>query len=373
MSFSRRDFSKLAGLAAAGVLAPAPLRAAAPSASGKRIGYCVVGLGRISVDHFMPGLLQSNHGKVTGLVSGSPDKAKRLATKYGVPASSIFTYEQYERMADNPAIDAVYIGLPNSMHAEYTIRAAKAGKHVLCEKPMCATVGDARAMIAACDAANRKLMIAYRCQLDPVYLKMMSLVRGGALGQLEAFESANGFNIRAGEWRLNRKLAGGGPLMDVGIYSLNAARFITGEEPQVISAYSSVIDHDGRFDTVEENVGWTMKFPSGVVASCTTSYGADMDGFVRLHGSKGQLELSPAFSYDGIHLKAKFTRPEGAKSPADVDMPTPIKDPEQFAIEADYFADCILNNKPVTVGGHEGLRDMELMSQIYQAAGVTMG
>ncbi len=372
MPLSRRDFSKLAGLATASALVPSALHArtqgdsAAPGA-GKPVGYCIVGLGRISVDHFMPGLLQSKHGRVTGLVSGTPDKAQALAAKYNVPSSSVYSYAQYDKIRDNPLIDAVYIGLPNSMHAEYTIRAAKAGKHVLCEKPMASTVADSRAMIAACAAAQKKLMIAYRCQLEPVNLKAISLIRSGALGQVQAIESANGFNIQPGEWRLNRKLAGGGPLMDVGIYSLNASRYLTGEEPQVLSAYSSVIDHDGRFNEVEENVGWTMRFPSGIVASCNTTYGADMDGYYKVHGSKGMIELSPAFGYEGVHMTG-FTG-SGAQKQS-IDMPEPIKDPQQFTTQADYFADCIRNNKPVKMSGEEGLRDMELMMQIYRAAGI---
>ena len=368
MTMSRRGFTGMAGLAAAGAMLPRGLQGQSAS---KPVGYCVVGLGRISVDHFMPGVLQSRHSKITGLVTGHVDeKARPLAAKYGIPESSIYTYEQYDRMRDNPAIDAVYIGLPNSQHAEFTIRAAKAGKHVLCEKPMATSIADSQAMIAACSAANKKLMIAYRCQLEPVNLHAIDLIRSGAIGQVQAIESAHGFNIPAGEWRLNRKLAGGGPLMDVGIYSLNASRYLTGEEPQVLSAYSSVIDKDGRFTEVEENVGWTMRFPSGIVASCNTTYGADMDGYVRVHGSKGMLELFPAFGYEGIHLSGFTGEGTGKKS---IDMPEPIKDPQQFTNQADYFADCIRNDKPVKMDGAEGLRDMELMAQVYRSAGIRMG
>ncbi len=183
---------------------------------------------------------------------------------------------------------------------------------------------------------------------------------------MQAIESANGFNIPAGEWRLDRKLAGGGPLMDTGIYSLNACRYLTGEEPQVLSAYSSVIDKDGRFNEVEENVGWTMRFPSGIVASCNTTYGASMDGFARIHGSKGYLELSPAFGYQGIHLT-------GMADKQPIDLPEPIHDPQQFTIQADYFAECIRLDRPVKPDGAEGLRDMQLMAQIYRAAGLRMG
>jgi predicted dehydrogenase len=386
MPLSRRDFTRLSGLAAAASLlssqAPAANAAtgtapdaavntpAQSSAAGKPIGYCIVGLGRISVDHFMPGLLTSQHGKVTALVSGHSDKANKLAAQYNVPLSSVYTYEQYDKIRDNPAIDAVYIGLPNSMHAEYTIRAARAGKHVLCEKPMSTTVADARNMIAACASAKKKLMIAYRCQLEAVNLKAVALIRDGAIGKVQAIESANGFNIQKGEWRLDKVLGGGGPMMDVGIYSLNAARYLTGEEPQVLSAYSSVIDHDGRFDQVEENLGWTMRFPSGIITSCNTSYGAQMDGYYKVHGSKGMIELSPAFGYQGIHMTGFYTDSNGQRH--QLDMPEPIKDPQQFTIEGDYFSDCILNDKPVKMSGEEGLRDMELILQIYRSAGVQM-
>ena len=190
--------------------------------------------------------------------------------------------------------------MPNTLSAPQTLT-----KHVLCEKPMATTVKDSQAMIDACKAANKKLMIAYRCQYEPTNLRAVQLIRDGKLGTIQAIESANGFTEHAGEWRLNRKLAGGGPLMDVGIYSLNACRYLTREEPAHIEGYASVIDHDGRFKEVEENVSWTMKFPSGVVASCNTTYGAEMPGFFRVHGSKGMIHMEPAFAYQGLHLKAK--------------------------------------------------------------------
>src|SRR6201996_4357243 len=172
---TRKEFSRLAMAGAATHLAR-PLMA---QTSDKKIGYCVIGLGRISMDHFMPGTLQSKHSKITGLVSGHPEKAKEQAAKYGVPENSIYTYETMDQMKNNPAIDAVYVALPNSMHAEYTIRSAKAGKHVLCEKPMATTVADARAMIQACKDANKKLMIAYRCHYEPINQRARQLIRDG--------------------------------------------------------------------------------------------------------------------------------------------------------------------------------------------------
>ena len=359
MTLTRREFSRLAGLAAASSLLPA----ASAQAGQRRIGWCVIALGRISMGHFMPGVKLSQTGKIVALVSGHRDKAEKQAAIYGISPNAIYSYENMDAIRDNKEIDAVYVALPNSMHAEYTIRSAKAGKHVLCEKPMASSVADAKAMIDACKAANRKLMIAYRCQFDPEHLKAIETIRTGQIGQVQAIESAFGFNIGP-DWRLDRKLAGGGPLMDVGIYCLNASRYLTGEEPDDIKANSSVIDHDGRFSSVEENVSWTMKFPSGIVAACNTTYGASMNGYFRVHGGKGVIDMENAFSYDGMRLTAQIGRDQK------IDEVSPIREPMEFTRQADHFADCIWNDKTPKTPGEEGLRDIELMSQIYQAAGL---
>jgi predicted dehydrogenase len=187
------------------------------------------------------------------------------------------------------------------------------------------------------------------------------------LGTVQAIESAFGFVEKAGEWRLNRKLAGGGPLMDVGIYCLNACRYLTGEEPSKVEGYCSTINKDGRFTEVEENVGWTMRFPSGIVASCNTTYGGQMEGYYRVHGSNGSLHVEPAFSYERLRLRAQI------KGEPPIDEPNPAKDPSQFMAEADYFAQCVLNNKEPRTNGEEGLRDMQLISEIYKSCGLKMG
>ncbi len=368
MPISRREFSRLAGAGLASQILPRLRSQQTPAAaSGRTIGYAMVGLGVISMQHFMPGLKDAKLSRLTGLVSGHRDKADQQAAQYGVPASAIYNYENFDSIRDNKAIDAVYIALPNSMHAEYTIRAAKAGKHVLCEKPMATSVDDCKAMIAACRDNHVKLLIAYRCQLEPTNLRAIQLIRDGKLGTIQTIESTNGFNIRPNQWRLNKKLAGGGPLMDVGIYSLNACRYLTGEEPQAISAYSSVIDKDGRFEEVEENVGWTIQFPSGVIANCTTTYGANMSGSYWVNGSKGVMYVENAFPYQGQHLTAHIN----GEPP--IDEPNPARDPSQFTREADYFSECILENKEPKMNGEEGLRDMTLVAQIYKQAGVPFG
>src|SRR3954449_1602962 len=226
MLWNRRDFAKLGAMGLAARYSTM-MDAEAPR---KKIGYAVIGLGRIA-GHFMPGARLTTNSQITGLVSGHPDKAGRIEAEYGIAKQSIYSYENFDEIAHNPAIDAVYVALPNSMHAEYTIRAAKAGKHVFCEKPMATSVKDSEAMVEACRSAGKKLMIAYRCQYEPTNLRAIQLIRDGKLGKIQAIESANGFNEKMGEWRLDRKLAGGGPLMDVGVYSLNACRYLTGEEP----------------------------------------------------------------------------------------------------------------------------------------------
>lgn len=360
MHLTRRDFSRLGALGLASRFAPA-LNAQAPA---RKTGYAVIGLGRIA-GHFMPGTLSTTNSAITGLVSGHRDKAERIAAQYNVPATSIYNYENFDEIAHNPTIDAVYVALPNSMHAEYTIRAAKAGKHVLCEKPMCTSVADAEAMIAACKAANVKLMIAYRCHYEPTNLRAIQLIRDGRLGQVQAIDSSFGFNIAPGEWRLNKQLAGGGPLYDVGIYSLNACRYLTGEEPAQISAYAYTIDHDGRFNEVEENDSWTMRFPSGIVASCSTTYGANMAGYFKVYGSKGWLQVDQAFVYEGLHLRADL-------SGTQLDEPNPARDPSQFQAEAEHFSHCVQNNLEPQSPGEEGLRDMKYIAQIYRSAGIAV-
>ena len=360
MSINRREFAKLGTLSLAARFVP-DLNA---QTSPKKTRYAVIGLGRIA-DHFLSGAGATTNSQITALVSGHRDKAERIAAQYGVASGSIYNYENFDEIAHNPNVDAVYVALPNSMHAEYTIRAAKAGKHVLCEKPMATNVTDCERMIAACKAANVKLMIAYRCHYEPTNLKAVSMIREGLLGQVQAIESTFGFNIAPGEWRLSKALAGGGPLFDVGIYSLNACRYLTGEEPEHISAYASVIDHDGRFKEVEENVAWTMRFPSGILASCATTYGANMAGYFKVYGSKGWLQVDNAFVYEGLHLRAEY---EGKT----IDELNPARDPSHFQAEAEHFSHCVQNNLEPQSPGEEGLRDMRYITQIYRSAGITI-
>ena len=373
MNLSRREFSRLGALGVAAHLTSnlaLGLSAQTPGAdaSGK-IGYAAIGLGRIS-KLFMAGVQNSSNSKITALVSGHPEKAAMYAAQYGVPKSSIYNYENMHELKNNKEVQAVYIGLPNSMHAEYTIRSARAGKHVLCEKPMAVNVAECEAMIAACKSANVKLMIAYRLHFDPTSLRAIQLIRDGSIGKVQSIQGTYGFNCGAGEWRLDKAMAGGGPLMDVGIYCLNATRYLTGEEPLEFSAYAYSDPSDPRFKTVEQNLNWIAKFPSGIVTSCSTTYGGPMDGYFHVLGSRGWVEVKPAFNYDGRHLTAGIFKP--GQKPDLLDEPNPGKNPIDFTREADHFSQCILQNKEPQAPGEEGLRDMKYITEIYRSAGIPM-
>jgi predicted dehydrogenase len=357
----RRTFAKLSALALAASRLPS--FAQAPVPRQKPIGYAAIGLGTIS-DIFMRACAKSQTAKITALVTGHPEtKGKKYAAMYGIPESSIYTYETFDRIRDNKGVDAVYVGLPNSMHREYTVRAAQAGKHVLCEKPMAISSAECLEMIAACRKANVRLMIAYRVHYEPTHLEAQRIIQSGALGQLQAFEGAFGFDAQPNQWRLTRKFGGGGSLMDVGIYPMNEIRWLTGEEPIEFTAVATTRDHaTGRFAEVEQTLDWTMKFPSGIVAALGCSYGVNMQGFLRIHGNKGSLEIINAYSYQGAHLST-------IGGDIHANTITQGDDTLHFQIEAEHFANCIRTGAVPKTPGEEGLHDLLAIESIYKAAG----
>ncbi len=276
-SVSRRGFLKAAG---AGLAAsPLAARTAAaqlrvPDPPGPKLGWAVVGLGSLAINQILPAFAKCERAKLVAFVSGHRDKAEKLAARYGVATKNLYNYENYDSLKDNPEIDVVYVVLPNGMHAEYTIRALKAGKHVLCEKPMANTAADCEQMVEAGRVAGRKLMIAYRLHYEPFNNALIKVVRDQEFGKLRVVLADAGFPIGdPTQWRLNRKMAGGGSMMDIGIYALNAARYLTGEEPAEVHAMMDTTPNDPRFEEVEENITFQLRFPSGVLANCTSSYG----------------------------------------------------------------------------------------------------
>lgn len=326
------------------------------------LGYAIVGLGRYGLGVIIPQFANCAHSRLVAVVSGDPAKAQRVAAEHGLPARSIYSYANFDSIRDNPDVDIVYVCLPNSMHAEYTVRAAKAGKHVMCEKPMAVSVAECETMIAACKAADRKLMIGYRCHFEAYNLEAMRLARTGAAGRTRYVRSEHGFVQRnPAEWRLKRALAGGGSLMDMGIYSLQAARYMIGEEPVAVTARESTDRRDPRFTEVEDIIDWTLKFPSGAIASCQSMYSANQN-HILLMGDQGRIELEPATRYDGNHM---WTGKDGREREV---TPPPGPGATQFAGQLDHLAQCIRTGREPIVSGEEGLRDMRIVEAIYRSA-----
>jgi glucose-fructose oxidoreductase len=360
-ALSRRGFLQHAG---AGLLASHLATRAAeaqrvPDPPGPKLGWAIVGLGNLAINQILPAFARCEQSRVTALVSGHPEKARKLAARYSVPEKNIYNYENYDSLRDNPDVDVVYVVLPNSMHAEYTIRAAKAGKHVLCEKPMANAPADCQQMIDACRAAGRKLMVAYRLRYEPYNQALIKVVRDQEFGPLKVVLADAGFPIGdPTQWRLKKDMAGGGSLMDIGIYALNASRYLTGEEPTEISAMEYTTPGDPRFREVEETITFQLRFPSGVLANCTSSYGAPFNRF-RVVGTKGWAELEPALSYAGLRMRAGTGATIETRAQADID---------QFAAEMDHFSGCVMQNTDPKTPGEEGLKDLTIMMAIYQAA-----
>ena len=343
-----------------------------------RVGFAVVGLGRLTIDQILPAFAHSKYCKPVALVSGSDDgkqpngsnlaKAYRLAAQYGIKRSSCYTYANYEQLAQNPEVKVIYIVLPNSMHLEFVTRGAafagKTGKHILCEKPMATSSADCEKMIGACRAAGVKLMIAYRQQYEPMNRAIEKMVREGKLGTLRSFLATNTQNQGdPSQWRQKRSLAGGGCLPDVGIYCLNAARFLTGEEPSEVIGQVFQPSGDPRFTEVEATCNFLLRFPSGLQASCVSGYAGHRSQMLRLEGSDAWAELSPAFGYTGLKLRtAKLM--DGK----DVTMEPSIEAKDQFAAEMDHMALCVLDNFQPHTGGEEGLQDQRLIEAIYESA-----
>lgn len=329
-----------------------------PEAPQRKIGWAVVGLGQLALEEVMPAFAEARLSKPVALVSGHPDKAKKVAAAYGVNPKAIYNYDNYDKMVDDPNIEVIYIILPNSMHAEFTIRGLKAGKHVLCEKPMAINSAECEKMIAASREAKRKLMIAYRLHYEPMNRKVMELCREKKFGAIQSISSSNCQQVKAPNIRLSKKLAGG-PLGDIGIYSINATRYITGQEPTEVTAVSHQPKDDFRFREVPSGLAFTLRFPDGTLACCDCSFSSAVSRRYRVHCASGVIEMDPAFSYNGLRL---FTESKGNREELR------IREVNQFAAEMDHFSSCILNDRNPRTPGAEGLADMRIIEAIEEAA-----
>ena len=325
----------------------------------RRVGYAVVGLGRISERAVLPAFRRSRKSKLVAVVSGDGAKARRLAAKFG--ASDSYTYDLYDLCLSRPAVEAVFIATPNGAHAPYAIRAAGSGKHVLCEKPMANTAEECQRMIDAARERGVRLMIAYRKYFEPASLALRKLIHGGKLGRVKFIHSAFSFNLskRPADWHLDRMRAGGGSLMDVGVYVVNTVRWLTGLEPVEAEAYEWSAD-PARFREVEESIAFRLRFPQGLVLQATASYGAAQSSFIHVHGERGWAALDPAYAYD--EERRLFGKIGGRW------FEQKFKVIDEFVLELDYFSDCIRRRRHPEPDGEEGRRDVAVMEAIYLAA-----
>jgi len=353
--FSRRNFIRT-GSIGLGALALEPVLSSSgfPVPAKKKLGVALVGLGSYSSGQLGPALRHTKDCYLAGIVTGTPSKAIDWAKRYDIPEKNIYNYQSFGEIANNPDIDIVYIVLPVFMHKEYTIKAAQAGKHVICEKPMALNAKECKEMIAACKKANRLLSIGYRLHFEPHNLEVMRLGQQHILGNIKHIDTGNGFTYRGdpNAWRLKKAMAGGGGLMDMGIYSIQGARYSTGLEPIAVKATQQKLRPD-FFKEVDETVFWELEFPGKLITTGKSSYNNDWS-YLKVEAEMGNFELGPAYGYGGIDGSVNGT---------------PMKFPQivQQAAQMDDFAKCIILNKSSRVPGEEGLKDMKVVDAIYRS------
>jgi predicted dehydrogenase len=334
-------------------------RTSPPSRSARngsrKVRYAVVGQGYISQIAVLPAFEHARrNSELTALVSDDSEKLRKLGKKYGV--GRLFSYEQYDQCLDE--VDAVYIALPNSMHREYTEAAARAGVHVLCEKPMAVTEEDCQAMIDAAREAKVKLMIAYRLHFEATNLSVVEMVRSSKIGEPRLFSSVFTMQVEEDNIRL-RKDTGGGTLYDIGIYCINAARYLFRDEPVEVFAFSAR-GSDPRFTEVDEMTSASMRFPGDRLASFTTSFGASDVSAYQIVGTKGDVRVDPAYDYAE---ELKITTSIGGKK-----RERTFSRRDQFAPELLHFSDCVLTGRDPQPGGREGLADVRIIRALYESA-----
>lgn len=358
---SRRNFLYQSGLAGLGMtfFSSADLLPGSsskpttmPDKNGK-LGIALVGLGNYATGQLAPALLQTEHCYLAGIVTGTPSKIPAWKEKYNIPDENIYNYDNYDRIKDNKNIDIIYVALPNSMHAEYTIRGFGAGKHVICEKPMAITVEDCDKMLAAQQKAGKKLSIGYRLHFDPFNLEMARLGTQKVFGNLKKISGAFGFKAEAGQWRLSKQYAGGGPLMDLGIYVVQGMCYTSGMNPIAVTAVEGEKTDPVRFKEVEQSLSWEFEFPSGLKGEGSATYDA-LTNFLKAEAEQGNFELRPAYNYG---------RQRGYTPNGDMQL-TPVN---QQAKQMDAFALSIKNNQPSIVPGEMGRRDVKYLQAIYEA------
>ena len=353
---NRRKFIKQVALQSGALMMASPLMTY--NQAEKPLGVALVGLGNYSPNQLAPALLQTKKCKLTGIVTGTPEKADKWSTQYAIPKKNIYNYQNFDAIKDNPDIDIVYVVLPNSMHAEYTIRAARAGKHVICEKPMALNTAECQAMIKACSEAGVQLSIGYRLYFEPHHLEMRRLGKEKIYGKVKMIESSLGFSMANPKvWRLNKALGGGGAIMDLGVYCIQGARRTIDELPNAVTAQGFILDKT-VFKDIYEGMTFQMEFPGGTISNSTTTYSSYVD---RLHATSGYqwFGLSPCYNATGAYGQYF----DGEIKPLKLITPA-----YQQIYQMDNFADCIRNNRKSEASGEEGWIDLKIIEAIKKSA-----
>lgn len=323
------------------------------TANKKKLGIALVGLGNYAGGQLAPALLETQNCYLAGIVTGTKSKEAEWMKKYNIPEKNVYNYDNFDDIKNNKDIDIIYVVLPNSMHAEYTIRAAKAGKHVITEKPMAISVAECQQMIDACKANNRKLSVGYRLHFEPHNQKVIELAKTQEFGKVRYVQSEFGFTIGdPTQWRLKKALAGGGAVMDVGVYCIQASRMAVGEEPIAISAQEFKTD-PVKFGDVDETVTWQLEFLGGAIANSTTSYNLRTNEYM-VSAEKGRYGLRPAYSYRGIAGYIK-------------EQPMGYTEVNQQALFMDAFATNVKEGTEPLVTGDLGMRDMKIVEAMYKS------
>ncbi|SOB86883.1 Predicted dehydrogenase [Sphingomonas guangdongensis] len=327
------------------------------------VGFAIIGLGGYALNQMMPRFVQSDRAHIAALVSGNAEKLAQVGDAYGVPADARYSYADFDRIAADKRVDAVYIVLPTGLHADWAVRSFAAGKHVLCEKPMALSAAECERMIAAGKRANKKLMIAYRVHFEPYNLEAMRLMREKAAGDIRLIRAEmsyrSGPTTPAENWRFARALAGGGPLEDYGLYGLQAILYLSSEMPESVSATTFRPANDPRFSEIFAHTGAQLRFPSGAVGQLATSYDSHGINAVHVRGTTGALIMDPGTGYGGHKVRLEGPNARELAS----------GDPEvQFAGQLTHFASAIRDNTPIRTPGEMGLRDIRLVEAIYASA-----
>ncbi|KAA2239872.1 Gfo/Idh/MocA family oxidoreductase [Chitinophaga agrisoli] len=323
---------------------------------GKILRVAICGLGGYGT-RVAEAMQTCKRAKLVGVISGTPAKVKAWQAKYNIPEKNCYNYENFDAIRDNPDIDAVYVITPNALHHDQVIRVAKAGKHAISEKPMSINAKQGQEMVDACKKAGVKLLVGYRMHFEPNTLEIIRMRKDGELGKIMFFQGLSGFKIGdPTQWRLNKQLAGGGSMMDIGIYSINGARYMTGEDPIWVTAQETKTDPVKFKEGVDETIQFQFGFPSGAVASCLSTYSMNnLDRFF-LNGDKGFAELQPSTGYGPI---------KGRTNKGELTGPHTIHQ----AVQMDEMAALIFDNKQpiVPVDGEEAVKDLKIIDAIYEA------